>query len=72
MPIEKFLNFKGGGRNGKGFVDEFMKHALGDYFGTLDWKALSDENVNSTGTNVQIAQLSYKRYVVANVLFYLK
>ena len=29
--IEKFVVFNGGGRNGKGLINEFMKLVLGDY-----------------------------------------
>ena len=31
-PVEKFFVFNGGGRNGKGVLNEFMKSILGQYF----------------------------------------
>lgn len=61
--IEKFVIFNGGGRNGKGLMNEFMKLVLGDY-------ALIYANVSiltekdKTGPNPEKAMLNNKRFVV--------
>ena len=61
--IEKFVVFNGGGRNGKGLINEFIKLVLGDY-------ALIYANVSiltekdKTGANPEKAMLDNKRFVV--------
>jgi len=61
--IEKFVVFNGGGRNGKGLINEFMKLVLGEY-------ALIYANVSiltekdKTGANPEKAMLDNKRFVV--------
>jgi hypothetical protein len=61
--IEKFVIFNGGGRNGKGLMNEFMKLVLGDY-------ALIYANVSiltekdKTGPNPEKAMIHNKRFVV--------
>ena len=67
QPIEKFFIFNGKGRNGKGFVDEFMQVVLGDYFEYIDPTVLTEnqKQKSSKDANPALAKLHKKRYVVA-------
>ena len=65
--IEKFFIFNGGGRNGKGFTNEFLEVVFGDYFVSVSPVIFteSQKNKNSSGPNPEIAKLDKKRYVMA-------
>jgi putative DNA primase/helicase len=64
---EESLNFLfGGGRNGKGKFLDILLRVLGDYAGTLQFKALLDgAKSNASGPSEEIACLAGKRMVVA-------
>ena len=61
--IEKFIIFNGGGRNGKGLTNEFMKIILGDYGYVYANVSLLTEK-DKTGANPEKSKLHNKRYVV--------
>lgn len=61
--IEKFFILNGNGRNGKGLLDELLMSALGQY-GYYAEPVLLTKDMNSTGPNPQLAQVSRKRGVV--------
>lgn len=65
-PIEKFFVFNGGGRNGKGFTNEFMRFTLGDYACELNVVVLTEDPTKSGsgGANVEKAKLDKIRYVI--------
>jgi hypothetical protein len=60
--LEKFVIFNGGGRNGKGVIDDLMLIALGNY-GLSGCNSLLFEK-SKTGSNPQKANLHMKRFVV--------
>ena len=64
--IEKFFVFNGGGRNGKGFNNEFLGKVLGSYFVSISPTIFSEnqKNKSSAGANPEIAKLNKKRYAV--------
>jgi phage/plasmid-associated DNA primase len=65
VAIENLIIWNGGGRNGKGMLNEFLKIVLGDYMVWGDKMLLSETSSNSTGNaNPAIAELNKKRYVV--------
>lgn len=60
--IEKFIMLNGGGRNGKGLINEFMMIILGDYqFIYANSCLLTDEK--KAGPNPELASIDKKRYV---------
>lgn len=61
--VEKFFILNGNGRNGKGLLDELLMSALGQY-GYYAEPVLLTKDMNSTGPNPQLAQVSRKRGVV--------
>jgi len=64
--IEKFFVFNGGGRNGKGLINEFMRYCLGDYACELNVVVLTEDPTKSgsSGANVEKAKLNKVRYVI--------
>jgi putative DNA primase/helicase len=64
--IEKFFVFNGAGRNGKGFLNEFMKVLLGDYFEYVSPIILTEDpkKKSSAQASPEMAKLSKMRYVV--------
>lgn len=64
--LEKFIIFNGGGRNGKGLLNEFWASCLGDYgYNDLPYEVLTDP-INSTGGNPAIAKINLKRWARAS------
>ncbi len=63
-PVEKFIIYNGGGRNGKGLLDEFMVRALGDYATYASVSIITEKTQQSAAANPEIAKLDKKRYVV--------
>lgn len=65
--IEKFFIFNGGGRNGKGLINEFMRYTLGEYACELNVVVLTEDPTKSGsgGANVEKAKLDKKRYVIS-------
>ena len=61
--IEKFVLFNGGGRNGKGLLDEFLKTIFGDYQLIYANVSLLTEK-DKTGGNPEKASLHNKRIVI--------
>jgi hypothetical protein len=63
-PYEKFIIFNGHGRNGKSVLTSFMNSVLGDgYFAKLKNEYLTGDLKVGNGINVDISDLSYKRYI---------
>lgn len=63
-PVEKFIIYNGGGRNGKGLLDEFMVRALGDYATYASVSIITEKTQQSAAANPELAKLDKKRYVV--------
>lgn len=65
-PIEKFFVFNGGGRNGKGVLNEFMKSILGQYFTYVSPLIITEnqKKKSSAQANPEVAKLDRARYVV--------
>lgn len=67
--LEKFIIFNGGGRNGKGLLDEFVCECLGGMNGYAYGKAphqiFTTQIKDACGPNVALASLSKKRLVIA-------
>ena len=63
-PVEKFIIYNGGGRNGKGLLDEFMVRTLGDYATYASVSIITEKSQQSAGANPEIAKLDKMRYVV--------
>jgi hypothetical protein len=63
-PVEKFIIYNGGGRNGKGLLDEFMIRALGDYATYASVSIITEKTQQSAAANPELAKLDKKRYVV--------
>tara|TARA_R110000868_G_scaffold1577_2_gene12759 strand:- start:1552 stop:4782 length:3231 start_codon:yes stop_codon:yes gene_type:complete len=63
--IEKFFIYNGGGRNGKGLIDEFMLYCLGDYACEMNVSVLTEDpnKAGSGGANAEKAKISKMRYV---------
>jgi phage/plasmid-associated DNA primase len=61
--IEKFILFNGGGRNGKGLLDEFLKIIYGDYCLIYANVSLLTEK-QKTGGNPELASIHNKRIVI--------
>jgi phage/plasmid-associated DNA primase len=61
--IEKFVVFNGGGRNGKGLLDEFLKIIYGDYGHIYANVSLLTEK-DKTGGNPEKATIHNKRIVI--------
>ncbi len=59
--LENFIIFNGGGRNGKGVIDEILLIALGNYGFTANNSILFEKN--KTGTNPEKANIHKKRLV---------
>jgi len=65
-PVEKFFVFNGGGRNGKGVLNEFMKSVLGQYFTYVSPLIITEnqKKKSSAQANPEIAKLDRIRYAV--------
>jgi hypothetical protein len=63
-PVEKFIIYNGGGRNGKGLLDEFMVRALGNYATYASVSIITEKTQQSAAANPEVAKLNKKRYVV--------
>lgn len=63
-PVEKFIIYNGGGRNGKGLLDEFMVRALGDYATYASVSIITEKTQQSAAANPELAKLDKKRYVI--------
>ena len=61
--IEKFILFNGGGRNGKGLLDEFLQIIYGDYCLIYANVSLLTEK-QKTGGNPELASIHNKRIVI--------
>jgi hypothetical protein len=61
--IEKFIIFNGGGRNGKGLIDEFLKIIYGEYALIYANVSLLTEK-DKTGANPEKAAIHNKRIVI--------
>lgn len=66
IPIEKFFVFNGGGRNGKGVLNEFMKSILGQYFAYVSPLVVTEnqKKKSSSQANPEIAKLDRMRYII--------
>lgn len=63
--VESFHIFNGNGRNGKGFIDEFVMRTLGDEYGYYAEPALVTKEMGSvSGPNPQVANISKKRLII--------
>lgn len=60
--LEKFIIFNGGGRNGKGMINDLLLHALGNY-GIISNNNLLFES-SKTGSNPEKANIHKKRLVI--------
>jgi phage/plasmid-associated DNA primase len=60
--LEKFIVFNGGGRNGKGLIDDMLLIALGKYAITANNSLLFEKN--KTGSNPEKANLHKKRLIL--------
>lgn len=61
---EYFIIATGGGRNGKGLINELMNYLLGDYSGTLHLSLLTKEI--KSGANTELRSLHKKRFIIAS------
>ena len=61
---EYFIIATGGGRNGKGLINELMNYLLGDYSGTLHLSLLTKEI--KSGANTELRSLHKKRLIIAS------
>ena len=60
---EKFIVATGGGRNGKGVINDFYQHLLGDYYGILHLSLLTKEF--KSGANTELRNIHKKRFLKA-------
>ena len=63
IPLEKFILANGRGGNGKGLLNEFVQHMLGNYAYVLPVNILLGPL--KTGSNPEIANMNNKRLVIA-------
>jgi hypothetical protein len=61
--LEKFIVATGGGRNGKGVINDFYQHLLGDYYGILHLSLLTKEF--KSGANTELRNIHKKRFLKA-------
>lgn len=61
--IEKFIVATGGGRNGKGVLNDFYQNLLGDYYGILHLSLLTKEF--KSGANTELRNIHKKRFLKA-------
>lgn len=60
--LEKFIVWNGGGRNGKGLINEFWACCLGDYaYNELPYEVFTDP-INATNGNPALAKIDKKRW----------
>jgi P4 family phage/plasmid primase-like protien len=64
-PDQKFHIWTGTGKNGKSSTTELLKHAFGDYYGTLPTSYLTKPRKDSSGASPELACLPYCRIVVS-------
>lgn len=65
IPLELFVIANGGGRNGKGLLHELTQNSLGEYAYILPVNILTDGIKTGGGSNVDIALIHNKRWVVS-------
>jgi P4 family phage/plasmid primase-like protien len=61
-----FVNYLGGGANGKSTLVELMSIVMGQYFGMVPAPLLTDSRVKIGNASPEIAELKGKRYAVIN------
>ena len=61
--IEKFIVATGGGRNGKGVINDFYQYLLGSYYGILHLNLLTDKM--KAGANTELRNIHKKRFLKA-------
>lgn len=61
--IEKFIVATGGGRNGKGVINDFYQFLLSDYYGILHLSLLTKEV--KSGANAELRNIHKKRFLKA-------
>lgn len=64
IAMEYLIIWNGGGRNGKGMINEFLKVVLGDYMIWGDKMILSEVKKETGNANPALAEISKMRYVV--------
>lgn len=60
---EKFVIFNGGGRNGKGLLDDFYLYILGDYGAGVNVNIITEKEQSSGSANPEKSKISKKRYI---------
>ena len=60
---EKFIVATGGGRNGKGLINDLFQYLMGDYFAILHLSLLTKEL--KAGANTELRDLHKKRFIKA-------
>lgn len=63
---EKFIVFKGEGRNGKGLIISLLEVVLGDYYYSLPTEILTEQSKGAGRANPELAQTQFKRCVIAS------
>ena len=61
--IEKFIVATGGGRNGKGVINDFYQYLMGSYYGILHLCLLTKEM--KSGANTELRNIHKKRFLKA-------
>jgi len=61
--FEKFVIFNGGGRNGKGLLDDFYIRVLGDYGAGVNVNIITEKEASSGSANPEKSKISKKRYI---------
>lgn len=62
--VEKFIVATGGGRNGKGVLNDFFQYLLGSYYGILHLGLLTKEV--KSGANTELRNIHKKRFLKAS------
>ena len=60
--IEKFFVFNGQGGNGKGLLDEFLRHCLGNYFYEADITLLTTKRLTFANVRRALESLEFGKY----------
>ena len=63
---EKFIVYKGEGRNGKGLLISLLEKALGNYFYALPTEVLTEHSKGAGRPNPELAQTRWSRCVMAS------
>jgi phage/plasmid-associated DNA primase len=64
LNIEKFFILQGHGRNGKGFMNEFMAHTLGNHYIYYCEPSLLTHKFDTTSANPSLANIHKKRGII--------